>query len=69
MQLCDDLFAFLQLNCVFGSLQTTQLCISGELAGGGSMAVALAVGISDRLQVTGDLQYVLCVRCQVTGYR
>ena len=32
--------------CVFGCLQTSLLCIMGELAGGGS--VAMAVGVSDR---------------------
>ena len=32
--------------CVFGYLQSSLLCIGGELAGGGS--VALAVGVSDR---------------------
>ena len=32
--------------CVFGSLQTSLLCIVGELAGGGSVAVA--DGVSDR---------------------
>ena len=31
---------------VFGSLQSSLLCIMGELAGGGS--VAKAVGITDR---------------------
>ena len=35
---------------VSGSLQTSWLCIMGELAGGGSVAVA--VGISDMWQVT-----------------
>ena len=36
---------FCALNCfwVLGSLQTSQLCIMGELAGGGSLAVAVAV--------------------------
>ena len=33
-------------NQIFGSLQTSLLCIMGKLAGGGSMAVAL--GVSDR---------------------
>ena len=37
---------------VFWSLQTNLLCIVGELAGGGSVAVA--VGVSDRLQLTRD---------------
>ena len=31
---------------VFGSLQTSPMCIVGELAGGGSVAVT--VGVSDR---------------------
>ena len=37
---------------VFGSLRTSILCILGELAGRGSVAVV--VGFFDRLQVTGD---------------
>ena len=36
--------------CRFGSLQTILLCVVGELAGGGSVAVA--VGASDMWQVT-----------------
>ena len=39
-----------------GSLQTSLLSIVGELAGGESVAVA--VGVSKRLQVTGDTQHV-----------
>ena len=41
----NDLFCF-QKNCVFGSLRTTLLFIVGELAGGGSGAVA--VGVSNK---------------------
>ena len=40
----------------FGSLQTILLCIVGKLAGGGSVAVA--VGVSDMCQVTGDTQHM-----------
>ena len=39
-----------------GSLQAILLCILGELAGEG--AVAVAVGINDRLQGTGDTRRV-----------
>ena len=39
-------------NLVLGSLLTSLLCIMGELAWGGSVAVS--VGISDRWQVTDD---------------
>ena len=41
-----------------GSLHTILLCIDGELEGDGSMAVA--VGVSDMLQVTGDSQHKTC---------
>ena len=46
-----DVFAFCCFNdvlcfCVLGSLQTSLLCIMRELAGGGSVAVA--VDISDK---------------------
>ena len=40
------IFWVLKCFLIFGSLQTTLLCIMGELAGGGSVAVA--VGVSDR---------------------
>ena len=49
-----DIFFFLLFPCffcvlkpiwVFGSLRTSLLCLIGELAGGGSVAVA--VGVSD----------------------
>ena len=43
------IFSFKYL--VFGSLQTSLLCIMGELAGGGSVAV----GISDSWYVTCDM--------------
>ena len=43
-------------NLIFGSLQTILLCIVLELAGGGSVAVA--VGISDMLQVKGDMRHL-----------
>ena len=45
---------FFSLNfcVVFGSLQTSLLCIMGESAGEGSVAVA--VGVSDRWHVTHD---------------
>ena len=45
----NDLFSF-ELLWVLGYLQTSLLCVVGELAGGG--LVALAVGISDREQGT-----------------
>ena len=38
----------------FGVFLTSLLCIMGELAGGGSVAVA--VGVSDRLEVTDYTQ-------------
>ena len=41
-----DNFVVLTKKWVFGSLQTSLLCRVGELAGGGSVAVA--VGVSDR---------------------
>ena len=48
-------FGFLITFCVlkfsFGSLQTSLLCILGELAGKGSVAVAVAVGVNDRCQM------------------
>ena len=44
---CSLLFlVFLYIFLVFGSLQIILLCIVVELAGGGSVAVA--VGVSDR---------------------
>ena len=46
------LFSFCIFLCFFGSLRTSLLCISGELEGGGSAAVAVVV--SDRWQVTRD---------------
>ena len=46
------IFGVLKLFRVLVSLRTSLLCIMGELAGGGSVAVA--VGVSDRYQVTGD---------------
>ena len=39
------IFCVFQERIVLGSLQTTLLCIVGELAGGGSVSVA--VGVSD----------------------
>ena len=45
----NDFFCFC---VVFGSLQTSLLCIMGESAGEGSVAVA--VGVSDRWHVTHD---------------
>ena len=42
-------------NWVFGSLQTSLLCIMGELAGGGSLAVAVGV---DRWHATHDTWHV-----------
>ena len=55
-----DVFGFLQFWWflrfefvqVFGSLQTSLMLIVGESAGGGYVAVA--VGVSNRWQVTGD---------------
>ena len=46
------LMIFLCLECIgfFGSLQTSLLCMVGELAGGGSLT--LAVSVSDRGQGT-----------------
>ena len=46
-------FKFFAVSIIFGvlgSLQTSLLCILGELSGGGSVAVAVAVavGVSDR---------------------
>ena len=41
-------FCILTFFRVFGSLRTSLLCIKWELAGGGSAAVAVAVGVSDR---------------------
>ena len=46
----------LQKKLIIGSLQTILLCIIGELAGRGSVAVA--VGASDMLQVTSDTRHV-----------
>ena len=40
------IFIVLKKNCALWSLQTNLLCIVGELAGGGFVAVA--VGVSDR---------------------
>ena len=40
------IFCELKLFRDFGSLQNSLLCIMGELAGGGSLA--MAVGVSDR---------------------
>ena len=42
------IFCVLIFFQVSGSLQTSLLCIAGELAEGGSVAVAVAVGVSDR---------------------
>ena len=41
----NDLLRFGNIFCSLGSLQTSQLCVVSELAGGGSVAVAY--GISD----------------------
>ena len=43
---------WLQKASIWKSIEITLLCILGELAGGGSFAVA--VGVSDRWQVRGD---------------
>ena len=48
----------------FGSFCTSLLCIVGELAGGGSVAVA--VGVTDRLQVKGDMRHMPSGMCHVT---
>ena len=40
------IFQRFDIFLVLGSLQTSQLCIMGELVGGGFVAVA--VGVSDR---------------------
>ena len=40
------------------------VCILGELAGGGS--VALSVAVRNRWQVTGDMKHVTCDTLQVT---
>ena len=42
------MFCNLRFCCVFGSLQTSLLGKVGELARGGSVAVAVALGVSDR---------------------
>ena len=42
----DTATSSLKCFLVFGSLQTSLLCIMGELAGGASVAVS--VGVSDR---------------------
>ena len=44
----DVFFAFDFFSSVLGSLQTGLLCILGELQGGGYVAVAVTVCISDR---------------------
>ena len=51
------IFCTLTFCRVLGSVQTRLLCIMGDSAGGGSVAVA--VGISDKLQVkvTRDMWY------------
>ena len=49
---CDD-FCFLKFYLVLGCLLTSLICIMGELAGGGSVAVA--VGVSDKLQITRNM--------------
>ena len=49
---------------IFGSLRTILLWIVGELAGVGSGAVA--VGVSDMWNMTGDMQHVLRNRWHVT---
>ena len=41
---------------IFGSLQTSLLCIMGELVGGGSVTVA--VGVSNRWQVALATRHV-----------
>ena len=64
LKFCDwnfDIFCcfveFVRLNLfVFFSLQTNLLCIMGELAGGGSLAVAVC--LSDKWKVTGDRRLV-----------
>ena len=51
------IFCVFQTYLVFGSLRTSLLCILVELAGLRSVAVA----ISDRLYVNGDMRHVTCV--------
>ena len=63
----SKMFFSVEKNGVFGFLQSTPLCIVGELAGGGSAAVA--VGIKDRWHVLGDRWQVPGDRWQVTGNR
>ena len=46
------------LKLIFWSLQAILLCIVGELAWGGSVDLALAVGVCDRWQVTGVLRHM-----------
>ena len=41
-------FLVLNLFWVFGSLQSSLLCLVGELSGGGSLAVAAALVTGDR---------------------
>ena len=50
-------FAFWQFFLVFGSLQISLLCIVWELNRG--LSVAVAVGVSDRWQLTCDTQYAI----------
>ena len=66
-------FCFFTVSIIFrlynffwdiGSLQSSLLCIVGELAGKGSVAVA--VGFSDRWKVTCDMCYSSCDTWQVT---
>ena len=58
------IFWILKFFQVFGWLRTSLLCIAGELAGGGP--VALAIGVSDRWQVTGDVSNMACDTSHVT---
>ena len=57
-------FFMFKIVWVLWSLQTSLLCIVGVLERGGSVSVA--VGVSDRWQVTGDRLQVIVDRWQVT---
>ena len=57
------IFGVLKFVQVLGSLLTSLLCIMGELAGGGTVTVA--VGVGDRL-VTCDTRHVTRVTGRMT---
>ena len=63
-ELCNDFF--LHKKKVFWSLQTTLLCIVGELAGRGSVAVAVGVGVT--CHVSHVLCHMSCVMCPNLQY-